>query len=207
MKFIVGLTGGIGSGKSAVAAQFIKLGIKVVDADVAARKVVEPGAQALTSLAEHYGSDILLDDGGLDRAALRDIVFNNTEQRLWLEQLLHPLIGQWISDELASASSPYAILESPLLLETSQHEMIDRALVVDVSEQTQIDRATARDNNTPEQIKAIIAAQMSRQLRLERADDIINNSGNIEALADPVNALHKQYLQLAATKTEAAKHD
>ena len=200
MKYIVGLTGGIGSGKSAVAALFRERGIKVVDADVAARKVVEPGSPALAAIAEHFGEDTLQDDGTLDRAALRQIVFGNEAERLWLEQLLHPAIGQWIARELASAESPYAILESPLLLETIQHEMTDCALVVDVDEQTQIDRAAARDGNTLEQIKAIIAAQMSRQLRLARADDVIDNSGPLDALSEPVQALHEKYLQLAANK-------
>lgn len=200
MKYIVGLTGGIGSGKSAVAALFREYGIKVVDADIAARRVVEPGAPALQAIADHFGEAILLDDGTLDRAALRQIVFDTEAERLWLEQLLHPAIGQWIADELASAESPYAILESPLLLETTQHEMTDCALVVDVEEQTQIDRASARDGNTPEQIKAIINAQMSRELRLTRADDVIDNNASLEALLEPVQALHQKYLQLAADK-------
>ena len=200
MEFIVGLTGGIGSGKSAVAAIFRDLGVKVVDADIAARKVVELGTPALVAIAEHFGSQTLQADGTLDRAALRGIVFNNEVERKWLEQLLHPAMGTWIADELASASSPYAILESPLLLETNQHEMIDRALVVDVTEQIQIDRASARDGNTPEQIKAIIATQMPRARRIERADDVIDNNGGMEALLKPIQALHQKYLQLAGDK-------
>lgn len=174
-----------------------------MDADIAARKVVEPGTPALASIAEHFGSNTLQSDGTLDRAALRKIVFDNEAERLWLEQLLHPAIGEWIANELASASSPYAILESPLLLETSQHKMINRALVVDVSEQTQIDRASARDNNAPEQIKAIMATQMARTLRIERADDIIDNNGTLEALIEPVKSLHQKYLLLAANKAAA----
>ncbi|MBV1931616.1 MAG: dephospho-CoA kinase [Porticoccaceae bacterium] len=200
MKYIVGLTGGIGSGKSAVAALFREHGIQVVDADIAARRVVEPGTPALQAIADHFGEATLLDDGTLDRAALRQIIFDTEDERLWLEQLLHPAIGQWIADELASAESPYAILESPLLLETTQHEMADCSLVVDVEEQTQIDRASARDGNTPEQIKAIISAQMSRELRLTRADDVIDNNASLEALLEPVQALHQKYLQLAAEK-------
>ncbi len=203
MKYIVGLTGGIGSGKSAVASLFRERGIKVIDADIAARKVVEPGTPALQAIAAHFGEDTLQDDGTLDRAALRQIVFDTEAERLWLEQLLHPAIGQWIADELANADSPYAILESPLLLETTQHEMADCTLVVDVEEQTQIDRASARDGNTPEQIKAIIAAQMSRKLRIEKADDVIDNNASLEALLEPVQALHKKYLKLAAHKAAA----
>lgn len=201
MKLIIGLTGGIGSGKSAVAELFIKEGITVVDADVAARRVVEPGSPALNAIAEHFGQDILQADGCLDRGALRAIVFDNEDERLWLEQLLHPAIGQWITEQLANAQSPYAILESPLLLETSQHEMADRIIVVDVPEQVQIDRASARDGNTPEQIQAIIAAQMNRQARLEKADDVIDNSGSLESLVDPVATLHHKYLELARDKS------
>lgn len=204
MKFIVGLTGGIGSGKSAVAALFIDHGIEVVDADVAARRVVEPGSPALQAIAGHFGGNILQADGCLDRAALRAIVFDNDAERRWLEQLLHPAIGQWIAEQLANARSPYAILESPLLLETSQHEMADRIIVVDVPEQIQIDRAGARDGNSPEQIKAIIAAQMSRAARLEKADDVIDNSGAPAALIDPVRVLHEKYLALARAKSATA---
>lgn len=200
MTFIVGLTGGIGSGKSAVAALFRELGIKVVDADIAARRVVEPGTPALSAIADYFGADILQSDGTLDRAALRKIVFDSEEKRQWLERLLHPAIGAWLGHELATATSAYAILESPLLLETAQHKMIDRALVVDVDEQVQISRASARDGNTPEQIRAIIATQMSRQLRVARGDDVIDNSSSLAALDKPVRALHEKYLKLAAAK-------
>lgn len=202
--FILGLTGGIGSGKSAVAACFQKLGVKVVDADIAARRVVEPGMPALQSIAEHFGQKVLQADGTLDRAALRSIIFNDEKQRLWLEQLLHPAIGDWLVAELASASSPYAILESPLLLETTQRKSVKRVLVVDVPEELQISRSTARDDNSREQIEAIIAAQLPRKERLSRADDIIDNSGLLADLAEPVNVLHQKYLKLAAaasTKT------
>ncbi|MEZ0150732.1 MAG: dephospho-CoA kinase [Candidatus Reddybacter sp.] len=197
--FVLGLTGGIGSGKSAVAACFKKHGIKVVDADIAARKVVEPGMPALQAIAEHFGEQVLQGDGTMDRAALRSIVFNDQQQRHWLEQLLHPVIGQWITAELASATSPYAILESPLLLETEQRKSTQRALVVDVSKELQIERATARDNNSREQIEAIIAAQLPREERLARADDVVDNSGSLEALEKAVETLHQQYLDIAAT--------
>ncbi len=197
--FVLGLTGGIGSGKSAVAACFKAYGIKVVDADIAARKVVEPGMPALQAIAEHFGEQILQADGTMDRAALRNIVFNDEQQRLWLEQLLHPTIGEWIKSELASATSNYAILESPLLLETEQRESTQRALVVDVSKELQIERATARDDNSREQIEAIIAAQLPREERLARADDVIDNSGSLADLQSAVDTLHQQYLKIAAT--------
>jgi dephospho-CoA kinase len=197
--FVLGLTGGIGSGKSAVAACFKKYGIKVVDADIAARKVVEPGMPALKAIAEHFGEQVLQADGTMDRAALRSIVFNDEQQRHWLEQLLHPAIGEWIAAELASATSAYAILESPLLLETEQRKSTQRALVVDVSKELQIERATARDDNSREQIEAIIAAQLPREERLARADDVIDNSGSLADLESAVETLHQQYLKIAAT--------
>lgn len=197
--FVLGLTGGIGSGKSAVAACFKKYGIKVVDADIAARKVVEPGMPALQAIAEHFGEHVLQTDGTLDRAALRSIVFNDELQREWLEQLLHPAIGEWIASEIASATSAYVILESPLLLETEQRKATQRTLVVDVSKELQIERATARDDNSREQIEAIIAAQLPRKERLARADDVIDNSGSLADLESAVNTLHQQYLTIAAT--------
>jgi dephospho-CoA kinase len=197
--FVLGLTGGIGSGKSVVAACFKKYGIKVVDADIAARKVVEPGMPALQTIAEHFGEQVLQADGTLDRAVLRSIVFNNEQQRQWLEQLLHPAIGEWIATELTSATSAYAILESPLLLETEQRKSTHRTLVVDVSKELQIERATARDDNSREQIEAIIAAQLPREERLARADDIIDNSGSLANLESAVKTLHQQYLKIAAT--------
>lgn len=197
--FVLGLTGGIGSGKSAVAACFKKYGIKVVDADIAARKVVEPGMPALQAIAEHFGEHVLQTDGTLDRTALRSIVFNDALQRQWLEQLLHPAIGEWIASEIASATSAYVILESPLLLETEQRKSTQRTLVVDVSKELQIERATARDDNSREQIEAIIAAQLPRKERLARADDVIDNSGSLADLESAVDTLHQQYLTIAAT--------
>ena len=197
--FVLGLTGGIGSGKSAVAACFKTYGIKVVDADIAARKVVEPGMPALQAIAEHFGQKVLQPDGTMDRAALRSIVFNDEQQRHWLEQLLHPAIGEWIAAELAAATSAYAILESPLLLETEQRKSTQRALVVDVTKELQIERATARDDNSREQIEAIIAAQLPREERLARADDVIDNSGTLAELQSAVAPLHQHYLQIAAT--------
>jgi dephospho-CoA kinase len=202
--YIVGLTGGIGSGKSAVAERFRALGILVVDADQAARAVVEPGTPALAAIAEHFGPGVLQADGSLDRAALRKLVFDDPEQRRWLEALLHPLIGEWLRTRLAEAPGPYAILESPLLFEGSQHRMVHRTLVVDVPEEMQVARATTRDGNSPEQIRAIMAAQMRREQRRARADDCIDNSGPPEALDDQVEALHRRYLELAARSAGAA---
>lgn len=196
-RYTIGLTGGIGSGKSAVATEFLKLGITVVDADQAARDAVLPGTPALTAIAEHFGYAILLPDGALDRAALRKIVFANPTERHWLEALLHPVIRRIVLDALAEAAGPYAILESPLLLETDQHTLTNRILVVDIPEELQIKRACQRDNSDGEQIRAIMASQMSRTDRLARADDVVDNSGTPEELGQAVLKLHQQYLILA----------
>lgn len=195
--YIVGLTGGIGSGKSAVAARFRARGILVVDADQAARAVVEPGTPALAAIAEHFGAGVIQADGTLDRAALRRLVFDDAAERRWLEQLLHPRIGEWLRARLAEAPGPYAILESPLLFEGTQHRMVQRSLLVDVPEEVQVARAAARDGNSPEQIRAIMAAQLSRDERRARADDCIDNSGPPEALDAQVEALHRRYVALA----------
>lgn len=196
--YVVGLTGGIGSGKSAAAAAFAELGITVVDADWAARVVVQPGMPVLAQIAGHFGAEVLQEDGGLDRARLRGIVFDNETERRWLEQLLHPLIREEILHRLAAAQSPYAILESPLLIESGQYQLVDRICVVDLPETLQIARAGARDGADPEQIRKIMAAQLSREERLARADDVLDNSGAPEALQQKVMALHGQYLLLAA---------
>ena len=193
-KLVVGVTGGIGSGKSAVTGRFEALGITVVDADLASRVIVQPGRPALAAIAEHFGDDILLDDGNLDRAELRARVFRDPEERRWLEQLTHPLIGQEILDQLAAASSPYVILSSPLLLETSQAGLTHRVLVVDVPEEIQLQRTMARDDNDEQQVRAIMAAQMQRQERLARADHVIDNSGPLQALDARVAELHQLFL-------------
>lgn len=196
-KLIIGLTGGIGSGKSAVSERFQAAGIKVVDADYASRVVVEKGQPALARIAEHFGADILQADGTLDRAALREKIFAATEERKWLEGLLHPLINAYIFSELASAETPYAILENPLLFETGQSERCNRILVVDVPVDVQVERVMARDNNPEAQVRAIIAAQISREDRLARADDVIVNDKDLEHLDEETARLHSEYLELA----------
>jgi len=195
MALIVGITGGIGSGKSAVTERFEQLGITVVDADVAARVVVEPGRPALDAIADHFGDHLLLDDGNLDRAALRKLVFADEEQRKWLEELTHPLIGQEILDQITASTSPYTILSSPLLLETSQGELAELVVVVDVPEEIQLQRTMARDNNDEAQVKRIMAAQMARGERLSRADIVIDNSQSLADLDVTVGELHKEFLQ------------
>ena len=200
--FVIGLTGGIGSGKTLVGESFSQLGIEVINADIAARQVVEKGSSALIQIANHFGRECLQDDGSLDRAFLRAHVFNNPEDRQWLESLLHPLIREWIQLALSHAKGPYAILETPLLLETNQQQLTDRILVVDIPESLQVARASERDNNNEEQIRAIIKAQLPRQERLTRADDILDNSGTLDQLADQVAKLHRKYLALARHKTK-----
>jgi len=197
MTLVVGVTGGIGSGKSAVTARFERLGITVVDADVVARIIVEPGKPALAAIAGHFGADILQADGTLDRAALRARVFADEADRHWLEQLTHPLIGQEIVDQLGAARSPYVILSSPLLVETSQKALVDCIVVVDVPEALQLQRTMQRDGNDEAQVKRIMAAQSARAARLERADIVIDNSRSLEELDQTVAELHKEFLQRA----------
>lgn len=195
--FVVGVTGGIGSGKTAATDCFQDLGIDIVDADLAARVVVEPGTPALQEIAEHFGASILQPDGTLDRAALRRIVFQDAAEKQWLEQLLHPRIGAEIQRQLAAAKSPYVVFVSPLLAETSQHTFCDRILVIDVPEEIQLQRTMVRDSNDAEQVRRIIASQASRAQRLELADDVIENTGSLQQLRAQVAQLHERYLQLA----------
>lgn len=194
---IVGLTGGIGSGKSQASNRFAQHGIRVVNADVVAREVVMPGSPALQKIAQRFGDDILDDNGALNRRKLRDIIFQSATEKQWLEALLHPLINAEIRNQLTASTSIYSILESPLLLETKQYELVDRIIVVDVNEMTQIERASLRDNNDAQQIKAIMQTQLSRQERCARAHDIIQNHGSIDELDRQVDKLHLLYLELA----------
>ncbi|MFT6463631.1 dephospho-CoA kinase [Halopseudomonas sp.] len=199
---IIGLTGGIGSGKSAAADRFATAhGIHVVDADLKSRIVVEPGRPALQHIVDRFGSDILLENGSLNRAALRERVFLDVDQRLWLEALLHPLIREEIISDLASATSPYALLVSPLLVESGQHAMTERIIVVDVPEATQILRTSQRDGVPEAQIKAIMQAQAKREDRLRHAHDIILNDQDLATLHAQVDALHERYLAMTTGAT------
>jgi dephospho-CoA kinase len=194
--FVVGVTGGIGSGKTAVTDCFAQKGIEVIDADIASRKVVEPGTPALVAIVEHFGKQVLLANGELDRAALRKIIFSNNEDKKWLEALLHPLIAKEIMHGLQSAKSDYAIFSSPLLLESGQQAICNRVLLVDVPEDLQLQRTMQRDNNDEAQVKRIMASQMQRQERLAKADDVITNDQDLDYLAAQVDKLHKQYLTM-----------
>ncbi|EPJ85315.1 dephospho-CoA kinase [Pseudomonas sp. CFII64] len=195
--WILGLTGGIGSGKSAAAQCFIGLGVHVVDADHAARWVVEPGRPALTKIVEHFGPTVLQADGTLNRSALRGLIFEDAEQRRWLEALLHPLIGEEIQRDLASATSPYAILVSPLLIESGQYKLTRRVLVIDAPQQLQVQRTMLRDSSSEEQVQAILKVQASREERLSHADDVLVNDRDHAWLQSEVERLHHFYLTLS----------
>lgn len=196
-KFVVGLTGGIGSGKSTVADMFTALGVNVINADTLARKVVEPDQPALHSIAARFGDNILQTGGSLDRAALRKIIFSEPEHKDWLESLLHPLINNLLLVQIQESKSAYCILESPLLLETEQHQLVNRVLVIDVQEETQLSRAISRDGSDEAVIRGIIESQISRKERIQAADDIIDNEQSLGQLQSKVEALHKHYLILA----------
>ena len=191
---IIGLTGGIGSGKTAVSNCFQELGITIVDADLASRVVVEKGKPSLESIEEHFGSHILNESGELDRGKLREIIFNSDSEKQWLESLLHPAIAKQIQNELSSSKSPYTILVSPLLLETNQKDFCSKVLVVDVPVETQVSRTLARDGVSEEQINSIIDSQIDRNERLALADEVISNDGTIEDLEVAVRELHNKFL-------------
>lgn len=195
---IIGVTGGIASGKSTVARAFAARGIPWVDADEVAREVVAPGEPALAEIAAHFGREVLAPDGGLNRRALREIVFADAEARRRLERITHPRIRQRLEahlERLQAQGAPYVLLVSPLLFESGQDAMVNRCLVVDVPEATQIARTAARDGVDEAQARAIVAAQMSRAERLARADDVIDNSTDEAGLAAQVAKLDRQYRQ------------
>lgn len=194
--WVLGLTGGIGSGKSAAAERFAELGVHVVDADQVARSVVEPGSAALAQIVDRFGVPILASSGELNRAALRERIFTSVEDRHWLERLLHPLIRQKIWASLSRAESPYAVLVSPLLVESRQHEQVDRVLVIDVPEDLQLQRVLARDQVSEDQVRAILAAQARREDRLRHANDVLVNDRDLSWLRQEVDRLHDRYLQL-----------
>jgi len=193
---IIGLTGGIGSGKTAVSDCFAALGIDIVDADLASRVVVQKGKPCLLEIAQHFGEDILTNEAELDRAKLREIIFKSEDEKDWLESLLHPAIANQIKDELEASKSPYAILVSPLLLETNQKDLCSKVLVVDVSLETQVERTLKRDGVSEDQVRAIIKAQIARDDRLKLADEVILNDGSLEDLDLAVQVLHKKFLSL-----------
>lgn len=206
--FVVGVTGGIGSGKTTVTDLFYQQGIDIVDADVIARNLMNLGSPALAAVQQRFGDQALNADGSLNRAWLRERVFSHPDDKQWLNDLTHPLVREEILRQLQNAQSAYVMLSAPLLVENRLTKLCDRVLVVDVTEQTQIERTLARDHASDhvsdqkhaEQVKAIMAAQASREQRLAAADNIIDNNGTPEALRPQVEKLHELYLRLAATK-------
>ena len=195
--FTVGLTGGIGSGKTTVARFFLDQNIEVINADLIAKEVVEPGTAALSRIKKRFGSEILINEETLNRSLLREKIFKDNDQRVWLESLLHPLIEEKIAQLIKSALSQYVILESPLLLETSQHKLVNRILVVDVPPKIQLERAISRDGGPKATIKAIMQSQISRNDRISLADDIINNEQNFQSVQTQLMIFHQNYLNLA----------
>ena len=197
MTLIVGLTGGIGSGKSAASQWFETQGINVVDADIVAREIVEKGQPALAQIQSAFGDWVLLESGELNRKALREHIFQHPSARQQLEDITHPAIRQSIIEQLAQASSPYVILVSPLLFETNQHLLTQRTLLIDASIELQIQRASQRDGQSVAQIENIIQAQMPRDRKLDLADDIAINDGHLEHLYTQLQKLHLHYLELS----------
>lgn len=201
MSYVVALTGGIGSGKSTVAESFARRGVSIVDADVIARQVVEPGQPALHELALRFGKNIILHDGSLNRAVLREYIFNDPLAKQWVNQLLHPLIHAKTGQLIRAATTPYVLWVVPLLIENGLQNQANRVLVVDVDEQTQLVRTMQRDGVSRQQAEQILRAQVSRQQRLACADDIIDNNGGAETIEPRVASLHSRYLELAASAT------
>ena len=193
--FVVGLTGGIGSGKSAATAIFEDLGIDVVDADLASREAVLPGSKALDQIQKKFGNEILLEDQSLNRARLREIIFDNSEDKTWLEQLLHPEIRHIIQSKLENSSSEYVILVSPLLFETNQHEFCNTTILIDSSLNSQVSRTSKRDSVSEDSVKKIISAQMSRDDKLKIAKIVINNDDSLEQLESNVKKVHENLIK------------
>jgi dephospho-CoA kinase len=195
----IGLTGGIASGKSTVSQRFAELGVAVIDADVAARIVVEPGKPGLAQVVERFGAGVLA-NGQLDRRALRNLIFKDSSLRQALDAILHPLIRAEMEREAEQARGPYVIMAVPLLVEGGgAAKRVDRVLVVDVDETLQMQRLQARDGSSEQQVREILASQASRAARLSHADDVLLNTGSVAELRQAVDRLHEQYLQLAQT--------
>jgi dephospho-CoA kinase len=197
MTFVVGLTGGIGSGKSTAGKYFEALGIEVINVDLISKNLVEVNLDLHLKISRYFGKKSLLGDGSLNRSYIRHEIFNSSKKKMWLEKLLHPPIKDQVLKSLGCSLSAYAILESPLLLETDQYKLTDRVLVVDVSKKVQILRAQKRDKISTDTIKSIIKSQMPRMQKLKLADDVIKNTGSIEKFKLMIECLHKNYLTLA----------
>jgi dephospho-CoA kinase len=195
--FVVGLTGGIGSGKSAVCREFERFDVPIVDADIVSREVVAPGTAGLLAVVRAFGSDVLNAECTIDRAKMRQLIFEDESKRKTLESILHPLIRDQIRTQLSDVRSPYCILCVPLLVEKRGYENIDRILVIDCPVEVQIARVMARDSLSRAQVESIMQTQASREQRLRLADDIVENAAGLDSLRDQVEALHTKYLMIA----------
>ena len=195
---IIGLTGGIGSGKSTVEALFKQLGVSVIDADEVGKSLVKPGSPILNDIVSHFGSSVLNSDGSLNRGMLREIIFNSPNARKQLEAILHPAILAEMLNLARHINAPYCIFSIPLLFESGQDCHVSRTLVIDCPVELQKERVAKRDGLNLNQIDAIIASQASRETRLAQADDIIDNSQSLDKLNDQITTLHKKYLTIAS---------
>lgn len=201
--FVIGVTGGIGCGKSTICREFAALGAPVVDTDEVAREVVAPGTSGLAAIVAHFGHDILAADGNLDRRRLRSVVFADATHRLWLEALLHPLIRARTDEHVRASNHPYCLVCIPLLIERGGGNRVDRVLVIDCPPAMQIERVKARDKLTAQEVEAIMQTQAPRAARLAAADDVIENIGDVETVRPVIRALHQRYLDLAQRKRES----
>ena len=202
--FVVGLTGGIGSGKTTVSDLFAALGAEVIDADVISRSLLQPGTEAFDAVVEHFGSGILRADGSLDRQALRSIVFADPAERAWLEACLHPRIRAETLRRIHEARKSWVLLSVPLLLEGREaYGFVDRILVVDVPEDLQLQRTVRRDGSNEAEVRAIMASQMPRAERLAHADVVLHNDGDLESLKTRVAQLYQEFEELAGESHQA----
>lgn len=199
---VVGVTGGIGSGKSTVCALFAAYGVPVIDTDQVAREVVVPGSEGLAAVVATFGTGVLTAEGQLDRAALRKIVFEHPELRVQLEHILHPRIRARVAEHIAAVTTPYCLVGIPLLSDRNSQGYLDRVLVVDCPEDLQVERVMQRDGLSREEVAAIMKTQASRAQRLALADEVITNAGDLAVIQSAVADLHARYLALAARHVE-----
>lgn len=197
MTLVIGLTGGIGSGKTTVANMFAENGVPLIDMDEIAHAIVEPGSEALQAVVDQFGQEVLQNDGSLDRKQLRQLVFRNSDKRQQLEAILHPRIRQQARQELDEITAPYCIMVIPLLFESKQNDLIQRVLLVDTTMELQIQRTMLRDKSPRSDVEKIIRSQASRETKLSGADDIILNVGDESELTSQVKRLHEQYLKMS----------
>ncbi|QYN44650.1 MULTISPECIES: dephospho-CoA kinase [unclassified Gilliamella] len=194
MPNVVALSGGVASGKSTIASLFANLGVPIIDADIIARQIVKVGTEPFIQIVKHFSQEILLPNGELDRSQLREIIFNNEHERLWLNNLLHPLIHQETQRQIARQKAEYIIWVVPLLVENNLHNFADRVLMIDIPESLQLERLVKRDHISESLAKKMILSQASSAKRLAYADDTIDNDGDLSSLKQQVGKLHQQYL-------------